>query len=91
MIATLTSTLLTQTTCWWFELAGSQEMTAWEQVTPLALTQVGPMLAVSLPITMVQAASRDVRRVTVTDRTLIRCGCRENCENNFSILRERHV
>lgn len=70
----LTSTLLTQTTCWWFELAGNQEMTAWEQVTPLALTHVGPMLAVSRPMTMVQAASRDVRREAVTERTLMRCG-----------------
>lgn len=70
----LTSTLLTHTTCWWFELAGSQEITAWEQVTPLALTQVGPIFPVSLPMTMVHAASLDVRLVTVTDRTLMRCG-----------------
>lgn len=53
-------------------MAGNQEIIACEQVTPLARTHVGPMLAVSRPITMVHAASRDVRRVTVTERTLIR-------------------
>lgn len=85
----LTSTLLTQTTCWWFELAGSHEITAWEQVTPLALTQVGPMLAVSLPITIVQAASLEVRRDTVTDRTLMRCGFRKKCIIKLAKLFER--
>lgn len=47
-------------------------------MTPLALTHVGPILAVSLPMTMVQAASRDVRRLAVTERTLMRCGFGEN-------------
>lgn len=46
-------------------------------MTPLALTQVGPIFAVSLPITIVQAAARDVRLEAVTERTLIRCGYRK--------------
>lgn len=52
-------------------------MMAWEHVTPLALTQVGPILFVSLPITIVQAASLEVRLDAVTERTLIRCGFKE--------------
>lgn len=70
-----TSTLLTHTTCWWFELAGSHEMIADEQVMPCALTADGPRWAVSRPMIIVQAASRDVRRFCVTLRTLMRCGC----------------
>lgn len=58
-------------------MAGSQDITAWEHVTPLALTQVGPILFVSLPITIVHAASLEVRLDAVTDRTLMRCGFKE--------------
>lgn len=66
-----TSTLLTQTVCWKFEFEGSQEMTAEVEVMEVALTLVGPSGA-SLPITMVQAASLEVRRLGVTERTLMR-------------------
>lgn len=69
-----TSTLFTQTTCWWLELAGNQEMTADEQVIFPARTADGPKCDVSRPMIIVQAASRDVRRFCVTLRTLIRCG-----------------
>lgn len=48
-------------------------MTALVAVTFDALTAVGPK-ATSLPITIVQAASRDVLLECVTDRTLILCG-----------------
>ena len=47
------------------------EMTAEVLVTLLALTQLGPKGA-SLPMIMVQAASLDVFRLTVTDLTLMR-------------------
>ena len=57
--------------CWKFELDGSQDMTADVLVTLLARTQDGPRGA-SFPIIMVQAASFDVLRLTVTERTLIR-------------------
>ena len=66
-----TSTLLMHTVCWKLELEGSQEMTAEVLVTLLALTQLGPKGA-SLPMIMVQAASLDVFRLTVTDLTLMR-------------------
>ena len=70
-LTVLTSTLLMQTVCWKFELDGSQDMTADVLVTLLARTQDGPRGA-SLPIIMVQAASFDVFRLTVTERTLMR-------------------
>lgn len=67
----LTSTPFTETVCWKFELLGSQEMIAEDDVIFVALTHEGPNGA-SFPIIMVQAASRDVRRLIVTERTLIR-------------------
>lgn len=69
-----TSTLLTHTTCWWLLLLGNQEMMADVLVTWLAFTLLGPK-GVSLPMTIVHAASRDVRLLGVMERTLIRCGC----------------
>ena len=42
----------------------------------VTLTHEGPSGA-SLPMIMVQAASREVRRLMVTERTLMRCGCVE--------------
>jgi hypothetical protein len=51
-------------------------MTAEVLVTWLAFTLLGPR-GVSLPITIVHAASRDVRLLGVMDRTLIRWGCSE--------------
>ncbi|BFF92185.1 uncharacterized protein DMAD_10295 [Drosophila madeirensis] len=71
-----TSTLFTHTTCWWFEFAGCHEMTAEEHVMCEARTAEGPKCAVSRPMIMVQAASRDVCRFWVTLRTLMRCGCK---------------
>ena len=62
------------TVCWKLELLGNQEMTAAVAVTLLARTQDGPRGA-SFPMIMVQAASFDVLRLTVTERTLIRWGC----------------
>lgn len=41
----------------------------------LALTELGPSWWVSFPMIIVQAASRDVLRFMVTDRTLMRWGC----------------
>ena len=64
------------TVCWKFELLGSQEITAEVELMLLAFTQLGPRGA-SLPMIIVQAASREVRLFMVTDRTLIRCGCEE--------------
>ena len=46
-------------------------------VTWLAFTLLGPK-GVSLPMTIVHAASRDVRLFGVMERTLIRCGCSEH-------------
>ena len=46
-------------------------------VTWLAFTLLGPK-GVSLPMTIVHAASRDVRLLGVMERTLIRCGCSEH-------------
>ena len=62
---------------WKLELDGSQDMTDEVLVTLLARTQEGPRGA-SLPIIMVQAASFDVFRLTVTERTLIRWGCKKD-------------
>lgn len=70
-----TSTLLTQTVCWWLLLPGIHAITAEVAVTLVARTAVGAR-GTSLPISMVQAASREVRRLGVTERTLMRCGCR---------------
>lgn len=70
-----TSTLFTQTVCWKLEFEGSQDMTADVEVMEEALTLVGPRGA-SLPMTIVHAASREVRRFGVTERTLMRCNCR---------------
>lgn len=56
-------------------------MTALEQVILLALTAVGPRCDTSLPMTMVQAASRDVRLFCVTLRTLILCGYKHEKEH----------
>ena len=61
------------TVCWKFELLGSQEMTADVEVMLEALTHDGPRGA-SLPMIMVQAASRDVLLLMVTERTLMRWG-----------------
>ena len=72
-LTVLTSTLLMHTVCWKLELEGSQEMTAEVLVTLLARTQEGPKGA-SLPMIMVQAASLEVLRLTVTDLTLMRWG-----------------
>ena len=60
--------------CWKLELLGSQEITAEVEVMLLALTQEGPRGA-SLPIIIVQAASREVLLLIVTDLTLMRWGC----------------
>lgn len=49
-------------------------MTAEEHVMFEARTADGPKWAVSRPIIIVHAASRDVCRSCVTLRTLIRCG-----------------
>lgn len=49
-------------------------MTALEQVMLVALTADGPKCAVSRPMIIVQAASREVLRLCVTLRTLILCG-----------------
>ena len=54
-------------------------------VTLLARTQEGPRGA-SLPIIIVQAASFDVFRLTVTERTLIRWGCKKDIKNSISQL-----
>ena len=62
---------LKRTVCWKFELLGNQEITLDVAVTLLARTQEGPRGA-SLPMIMVQAASFEVFRLTVTERTLIR-------------------
>lgn len=51
-------------------------------MTPVALTADGPRLEVSRPMTMVQAASLDTLRLTVTDRTDIRCGWNFDIENS---------
>ena len=59
------------TVCWKFEFDGSHDMTDDVAVTFDALTQEGPSGA-SLPMIIVQAASFEVLRFTVTDRTLIR-------------------
>lgn len=55
-------------------MLGNQEITAEVLVTWLAFTLLGPK-GVSLQMTIVHAASRDVRLLGVTDRTLIRWGC----------------
>lgn len=52
-------------------MLGNQEITAEVLVTWLAFTLLGPK-GVSLQMTIVHAASRDVRLLGVTDRTLIR-------------------
>jgi hypothetical protein len=59
------------TVCWKFELLGNHEITLDVAVTLLARTQEGPRGA-SLPMIIVQAASFEVFRLTVTERTLIR-------------------
>lgn len=51
-------------------------MTALEQVMLVARTADGPRWAVSRPMIIVQAASRDVLLFCVTLRTLILCGCK---------------
>lgn len=50
-------------------------MTAEVEVMEEALILVGPRGA-SFPITIVHAASLEVRRFGVTERTLILCSCR---------------
>jgi hypothetical protein len=56
---------------WKLELLGNQEIMDEVAVTLLALTHEGPKGA-SFPMIIVHAASLDVFRLTVTDRTLIR-------------------
>jgi hypothetical protein len=60
-------------------------MTEAVAVTLLALTHDGPRGA-SFPMIMVQAASFDVLRLTVTERTLIRWGCNKHKTNNSLIF-----
>ena len=85
IISVLTIVHILRNHTWKLELDGSQDMTDEVLVTLLARTQEGPRGA-SLPIIMVQAASFDVFRLTVTERTLIRWGCKKDIKNLISQL-----